>query len=91
MLLTNQPLFAVTNEAYKEKIAEFDPSFIIPEEKKLEFVINESSSSKKTAIQESQKEIEQIKEKEKDNAKEKVKEKEKSKKKNSTHILKYSH
>jgi len=30
-----QPLSAVTNEAYREKITEFDPEFVIPEEKKI--------------------------------------------------------
>ncbi|CAG8706944.1 5843_t:CDS:2 [Rhizophagus irregularis] len=39
MLLTNQPLSAVTNEAYKEKMAEFDPSFIIPGEKKIRTIV----------------------------------------------------
>ena len=34
--MTNQPLSAVTNDAYKEKMAKFDPSFIVPGEKKLE-------------------------------------------------------
>jgi hypothetical protein len=42
MLLTNQPLSAVTNEAYKEKMAEFDPSFIIPGEKKIRTMIVKS-------------------------------------------------
>ncbi|PKK55787.1 hypothetical protein RhiirC2_722260, partial [Rhizophagus irregularis] len=42
MLLTNQPLSAVTNEAYKEKMAEFDPSFIIPGEKKIRIMVVKS-------------------------------------------------
>jgi len=35
MLRTNQPLSAVTNEAYKEMMNIFDSSFIIPGEKKI--------------------------------------------------------
>ncbi|PKK59760.1 hypothetical protein RhiirC2_719602 [Rhizophagus irregularis] len=42
MLLTNQPLSAVTNEAYKEKMAEFDPSFIILGEKKIRTMVVKS-------------------------------------------------
>jgi hypothetical protein len=42
MLLTNQPLSAVTNEAYKEKMAEFDPFFIILGEKKIRIMIIKS-------------------------------------------------
>ena len=34
MLKMNQPLSAVTNDSYKEKMAEFDPAFVIPGEKK---------------------------------------------------------
>lgn len=42
MLNTNQPLSAVTNEAYKEKMAEFDPAFVIPGEKKIRIMIGKS-------------------------------------------------
>ncbi|CAG8488560.1 1917_t:CDS:2 [Scutellospora calospora] len=42
MLLTNQPLSTVTNEAYKEKMAAFDPSFTIPGEKKIRTMIAKS-------------------------------------------------
>jgi len=42
MLLSNQPLSTVTNEAYKEKMAEFDPSFSIPEEQKIRTMIVKS-------------------------------------------------
>ncbi|CAG8758765.1 15597_t:CDS:2, partial [Rhizophagus irregularis] len=36
MLITDQPISTVTNPAYKEKISNFDPSFIIPGEQKIE-------------------------------------------------------
>ena len=39
MLLTNQPLFAVTNETYREKMAKFDSSFIVPGEQKIKTMI----------------------------------------------------
>ncbi len=39
MLIINQPLSAVTNDAYKEKMAEFHSSFIVPEEKKIRIMI----------------------------------------------------
>src|ERR1700722_8977394 len=42
MLLTNQPLSAVTNEAYKEKMAEFDPSFTIRDEQKIKTMMVKS-------------------------------------------------
>jgi len=42
MLMTNQPLSTITNEAYKEKMAEFDPSFIVPGEKKIRTMIVKS-------------------------------------------------
>ncbi|CAG8535628.1 5873_t:CDS:2 [Cetraspora pellucida] len=42
MLLTNQPLSIVIDEAYKEKIAAFDPSFTISEEKKIRTMIAKS-------------------------------------------------
>ncbi|EXX57755.1 hypothetical protein RirG_204130 [Rhizophagus irregularis DAOM 197198w] len=44
MLRTNQPLSAVTNEAYKEMINIFDSSFItIPEEKKIRTMIGKTT------------------------------------------------
>ena len=42
MLLTNQPLAAVTNETYREKMAEFDPSFVVPGEQKIKTMIVKS-------------------------------------------------
>ena len=42
MLLTNQPLSAITNEAYREKMAKFDPSFIVPGEQKIKTMIGKS-------------------------------------------------
>ncbi|CAG8754527.1 5327_t:CDS:2, partial [Ambispora leptoticha] len=42
ILLTNQPLSTVTNDVYKEKMAEFDLSFIMPEEKKIRTMIIKS-------------------------------------------------
>ena len=42
MLFTNQPLAAVTNEIYREKMAEFDPSFVIPREQKIKTMIVKS-------------------------------------------------
>ena len=39
MLLTDQPLSAVTNPAYKEKMLQFDPSFIVPGEQKIKTMI----------------------------------------------------
>jgi len=42
MLLTNQPLSTVTNLIYKEKMAQFDPSFVIPGEKKIRTIIVKS-------------------------------------------------
>src|SRR2546421_12365939 len=42
MLLTNQPLAAVTNETYREKMAEFDPFFVVPEEQKIKTMIIKS-------------------------------------------------
>ena len=37
--MTNQPLSAITNDAYKEKMVEFDPSFIVSKEKKIRITI----------------------------------------------------
>ncbi|CAG8740225.1 25359_t:CDS:2, partial [Racocetra persica] len=42
MLCLNQPLSTVTDKAYKEKMAVFDPSFIILEEKKIRTMIMKS-------------------------------------------------
>ena len=42
MLLTNQPLAAVTNEVYREKMAEFDLSFVVPGEQKIKTMIVKS-------------------------------------------------
>jgi len=42
MLLTNQPLSTVTNPAYKEKMLQFDPSFIVPGEQKIKTMIVKS-------------------------------------------------
>jgi hypothetical protein len=32
MLFTDQPLATITNPAYKEKMFQFDPSFIVPDD-----------------------------------------------------------
>ncbi len=40
--MTNQPLSAIINDVYKKKMAEFDPSFIILEEKKIRIMIVKS-------------------------------------------------
>ena len=42
MLETNQPLSAVTNKAYREKIELFDSAFVIPGEKKIQIMIGKS-------------------------------------------------
>ena len=42
MLKTNQPLSAVTNDSYKEKMAEFDPSFVVLGEQKIKTMIVKS-------------------------------------------------
>ena len=42
MLITNQPLSTVTNTAYKEKMGQFDPSFVVPGEKKIKTMIVKS-------------------------------------------------
>ena len=42
MLGTNQPLSAVTNKAYREKIELFDSAFVIPGEKKIQIMIGKS-------------------------------------------------
>ena len=42
MLLTNQPISTVTNPAYKEKMAQFDPSFVVPGEQKIKTMITKS-------------------------------------------------
>ncbi|CAG8533804.1 16006_t:CDS:2 [Cetraspora pellucida] len=42
ILLTNQSLFTVTDNAYKEKIAEFDPSFVVSDKKKIRTIIIKS-------------------------------------------------
>jgi hypothetical protein len=42
MLITNQLLSTVTNPAYKEKMAQFDPSFVIPGEQKIKTMIVKS-------------------------------------------------
>lgn len=42
MLITDQPISTVTNPAYKEKISNFDPSFIIPGEQKVKTMISKS-------------------------------------------------
>src|ERR1700722_19454500 len=39
MLLTDQPISTVTNPAYKEKMAQFDPSFVVPGEQKIKIMI----------------------------------------------------
>ena len=39
MLLTDQPIFTITNPAYKEKMAQFDPSFVVPGEQKIKTII----------------------------------------------------
>ncbi|CAG8736935.1 20810_t:CDS:2, partial [Rhizophagus irregularis] len=42
MLLTDQPLAAITNPAYKEKMSHFDPSFVVPGEQKIKTMIVKS-------------------------------------------------
>ena len=42
MLLTNQPLSTITNPAYKEKMSQFDPSFVVPGEQKIKTMITKS-------------------------------------------------
>jgi hypothetical protein len=42
MLLTDQPLATITNPAYKEKMAQFDPSFVVPGEQKIKTMIVKS-------------------------------------------------
>ncbi|PKB95101.1 hypothetical protein RhiirA5_386229, partial [Rhizophagus irregularis] len=42
MLLTDQPLAAITNPAYKEKMSHFDPSFVVPGEQKIKTMIAKS-------------------------------------------------
>ena len=42
MLLTDQPISTVTNPAYKEKMSQFDPSFVVPGEQKIKTMINKS-------------------------------------------------
>ena len=42
MLLTDQPLSAITNPAYKEKMSQFDPSFVVPGEQKIKTMIVKS-------------------------------------------------
>jgi hypothetical protein len=42
MLLTNQPLSTVTNPAYKEKMLQFDLSFIVSGEQKIKTMIVKS-------------------------------------------------
>src|SRR3989337_3268527 len=51
MLETNQPLSAVTNEAYKEKMTEFDPAFVIPGEKKIRVMIGKSFNYNQQILQ----------------------------------------
>ncbi|EXX53697.1 hypothetical protein RirG_241570 [Rhizophagus irregularis DAOM 197198w] len=51
MLLTNQPLSAVTNEAYREKMAEFDPSFVVPGEQKIKTMIVKSYNYNRQNLQ----------------------------------------
>lgn len=51
MLKTNQPLSAVTNEAYKEKMAELDPAFVIPGEKKIRTMIGKSFNHNQQTLQ----------------------------------------
>jgi hypothetical protein len=42
MLLTDQPLSTITNPAYKEKMVQFDPSFVVPGEQKIKTMIVKS-------------------------------------------------
>jgi hypothetical protein len=42
MLLTDQPISTVTNPAYKEKMAQFGPSFVVPGEQKIKTMISKS-------------------------------------------------
>lgn len=42
MLLTNQPLAIITNPAYKENMAQFNPSFVVPDEQKIKTMIVKS-------------------------------------------------
>jgi hypothetical protein len=51
MLLTNQPLSAITNEAYREKMAEFDPSFVVPGEQKIKTMISKSYNYNRQNLQ----------------------------------------
>lgn len=51
MLFTNQPLSAVTNEAYREKMAEFDPSFVVPGEQKIKTMIVKSYNYNRQNLQ----------------------------------------
>jgi hypothetical protein len=51
MLLTNQPLSAITNEAYREKMAEFDLSFVVSGEQKIKTMISKSYNYNRQNLQ----------------------------------------